>query len=408
MRIALVAAASSFGMLVAHPAGAAGENDGAALEQVVVTGTRVANRSALETAAPVDVVLGDQLQNLGITEINQALAASLPSFTFPRPGLSDGTDAVRPATLRGLSPDQTLVLVNSKRLHSAALVNVNGTIGRGASAPDLNTIPTAIVQSVEVLRDGASAQYGSDAIAGVVNLRLRQARDGGGTDLTYGWRDTNFDVLTAAPPANATWSAPGELSRSRSDGETLTASIWKGLPLTESGFLTVAAEYKDQEHTERGGWDHRPQYAFGQRRVRSARGDVQPLQLLVWRAGAAAEDAVRERRLRRFGQPRAVRLGELAGSPLSGRRVLPPSWRRAQHSVDLSGRLSAVDRRGRDGLLGGLRRALGPRRVADGFLARLRTQRDGVHDRSHAEPLHRSDQQDEVRCRRVRLRPAGR
>ena len=262
MRIALVAAASSFGMLVAHPAGAAGENDGAALEQVVVTGTRVANRSALETAAPVDVVLGDQLQNLGITEINQALAASLPSFTFPRPGLSDGTDAVRPATLRGLSPDQTLVLVNSKRLHSAALVNVNGTIGRGASAPDLNTIPTAIVQSVEVLRDGASAQYGSDAIAGVVNLRLRQARDGGGTDLTYGWRDTNFDVLTAAPPANATWSAPGELSRSRSDGETLTASIWKGLPLTESGFLTVAAEYKDQEHTERGGWDHRPQYAL--------------------------------------------------------------------------------------------------------------------------------------------------
>ncbi len=256
----IAAAASTIGMLISYSAGAAEAGNNEALEQVVVTGTRVANRSALETAAPIDVIMNDQLQSLGVTEVNQALAASLPSFNFPRPGLADGTDAVRPATLRGLSPDQTLVLVNGKRLHSAALVNVNGTIGRGASAPDLNTIPSAIVQSVEVLRDGASAQYGSDAIAGVVNLRLREAREGGGTDLTYGWRDTDFDVLTAAPPANATWSAPRELSRSRSDGETLTASIWKGLPLTDSGFLTVAAEYKDQEHTERGGWDQRAQY----------------------------------------------------------------------------------------------------------------------------------------------------
>jgi len=163
--------------------------------------------------------------------------------------------------LRGLSPDQTLVLVNSKRRQSAALVNVNATVGRGASAADLNTIPTAIVQSIEVLRDGASAQYGSDAIAGVINLRLREAREGGGSDVTYGWRDTDFDVRTApVTQAGATWSAPPVLSRSRSDGETLTASLWKGLPLSDSGFLTVAAEYKDQEHTERGGWDHRPQY----------------------------------------------------------------------------------------------------------------------------------------------------
>ncbi len=260
MRIAILAAATSIGMMGASTAGAAGEGAESALEQVVVTGTRVANRSALETAAPVDVVLGEQLQDIGITEINQALAAALPSFTFPRPGLNDGTDAVRPATLRGLSPDQTLVLVNGKRLHSAALVNVNGSIGRGASAPDLNTLPGAIVQSIEVLRDGASAQYGSDAIAGVINLRLREAREGGGADLTYGWRDTDFDVLTGTPPDGATWSAPRELSRSKSDGETLTASMWKGLPLSDSGFVTVAAEYKDQDHTERGGWDARAQY----------------------------------------------------------------------------------------------------------------------------------------------------
>jgi iron complex outermembrane receptor protein len=262
MRIAsIAAAASSIGLLVAHTAGAAGQGDNEALEQIVVTGTRVANRSALETAAPVDVVQGEQLEHLGITEINQALAASLPSFNFPRPGLTDGTDAVRPATLRGLAPDQTLVLVNSKRLHSAALVNVNGTIGRGSSAADLNTVPTAIVQSIEVLRDGASAQYGSDAIAGVINLRLREARDGGGSDVTYGWHDTHFNVRTApVTQAGATWSAPALLERGKSDGETLTASLWKGLPLTDSGFLTVAAEYKDQEHTERGGWDHRAIY----------------------------------------------------------------------------------------------------------------------------------------------------
>src|SRR5690348_3291021 len=85
--------------------------------QVIVTGTRVANRSALDTAVPVDVVTSDALANVGVTEINQALATALPSFNFPRPGLTDGTDTIRPATLRGLSPDQTLVLLNSKRRH---------------------------------------------------------------------------------------------------------------------------------------------------------------------------------------------------------------------------------------------------------------------------------------------------
>src|SRR5712671_4996371 len=126
-----------------------GAESGAAaetLENVVVTGTRVANRSALDTAVPVDVVAQDALQNVGRVEINQALSVALPSFNFPRPGLNDGTDTVRPATLRGLSPDETLVLVNGKRRHSASLVNLNGSIGRGAAAVDLNTIPSGIVQ----------------------------------------------------------------------------------------------------------------------------------------------------------------------------------------------------------------------------------------------------------------------
>jgi iron complex outermembrane receptor protein len=233
------------------------------LEQVVITGTRVANRSALDTAVPVDVVPASALQNLGVTELNQALSVSLPSFNFPRPGLADGTDTVRPATLRGLGPDQTLVLINGKRRHSAALVNVNGTVGRGSSAVDLNTIPNTAVRAIEVLRDGASAQYGSDAIAGVINLRLREDSSGGELGVSYGWRDSTYKTRTGAPPSNpaATWSAPSELRRKRSDGETLTVSGWKGFSLGDSGFITVAAEYKDQERTERGGWDARTQYA---------------------------------------------------------------------------------------------------------------------------------------------------
>lgn len=230
------------------------------LEQVVITGTRVANRSALDTVAPVDVVSADSLKNVGVTEVNQALSVALPSFNFPRPGLADGTDTIRPATLRGLAPDQALVLVNSKRRHSASLVNVNGTIGRGSAAVDLNTIPTAIIKSIEVLRDGASAQYGSDAIAGVLNLRLREDRDGGELSLSFGARHTDFETISGAAPANANWTVPAIAKQSASDGEALTASLWKGFALGEDGFLTVALEYKDQQRTERGGYDFRQQY----------------------------------------------------------------------------------------------------------------------------------------------------
>ncbi len=126
------------------------------LDTVVTVGTRVANRSALDTASAVDVISGESIQNIGVGELNQALSVNLPSYNFPRPALADGTDSIRPAALRGLAPDQTLVLVNGKRRHSASLVNVNGTIGRGASAVDLNTIPSLAVGGVEVLRDGAS------------------------------------------------------------------------------------------------------------------------------------------------------------------------------------------------------------------------------------------------------------
>ncbi|MFZ4122572.1 MAG: TonB-dependent receptor plug domain-containing protein [Caulobacterales bacterium] len=230
-------------------------------DTIVVTGTRVANRTALETAAPVDVISADTLTQLGVSEINQALSVSLPSFNFPRPGLADGTDTIRPATLRGLAPDQTLVLLNSKRRHVASLVNVNGTVGRGSSAVDMNTIPSAAVGSIEVLRDGASALYGSDAIAGVINVRLREASSGGGVNLSYGQRMTTVDTLVGAVPTGATWSVANLASRDLTDGETRNLNGWIGLPLGESGFLTISAEYLDQAKTVRTAPDWRSQYS---------------------------------------------------------------------------------------------------------------------------------------------------
>lgn len=230
------------------------------LDTVVVTGTRVSGRTATETAAPIDIVSIETLERSGSTELNQVLSVALPSFNFPRPGLADGTDTVRPATLRGLGPDQSLVLVNSKRRHAAALVNVNGTVGRGSSAVDLNTIPMAAIQSVEVLRDGASAQYGSDAIAGVLNVLLRQASEGGSVSVSYGQRESSYTTPTTPPPAGANWSAPAQLKRDVSDGESTVVSAWRGFGLGGDGFLTLSAEYKEQKRTERGGWDFRQQY----------------------------------------------------------------------------------------------------------------------------------------------------
>jgi len=245
---------------------------------VVVTGTRVANRTALDTAAPVDIISAETLKNAGSTEMNQALSMALPSLNFPRPAITDGTDTIRPATLRGMAPDQTLVLINSKRRHASALVNVNGSIGRGSAAVDMNTIPTAIVKSVEVLRDGAAAQYGSDAISGVVNLRLRTDRSGGEAFVTYGARKTEYDLWNDVGPAGSTWTAPA--SRKRTDGQTATVSLWKGLALGEDGYLTIAAEYKDQHRTERSGYDMRQQYP------RLANGSFDPRELTINRFNA--------------------------------------------------------------------------------------------------------------------------
>ncbi|MBD7940637.1 TonB-dependent receptor plug domain-containing protein [Brevundimonas guildfordensis] len=249
-RPALLAAASGAALMIAGAASAQTAPDAPApdeitsVDDIVVTGTRAPARSRLDTLAPVDVVTAETLQNRGTTEFAAALAQTVPSLTFQRPAANDGTDSIRPATLRGLSPDQTLVLLNGTRRHASALVNVNGTVGRGSAAVDLNAIPSTALDRVEVLRDGASAQYGSDAIAGVINLRLKEAREGGGASVTYGQYFT--DVETARG------------KRDEEDGRAVTASAWQGFGLGSDGFLTLSAEYSDRDPTNRSDFDPRP------------------------------------------------------------------------------------------------------------------------------------------------------
>lgn len=231
---------ASAGALMASPAFAQTPppQDSTLVDDIVVTGTRAAGRSRLDTIAPVDVISAETLSRQGAgTETATALAATAPSINFPRPAISDGSDHVRPATLRGLAPDQTLVLINGQRGHISALVNVNGSLGRGSAAFDLNTIPTVALGSVEVLRDGASAQYGSDAIAGVMNLRLREAREGGGVTLNYGVHSTEVETARG--------------KRDESDGAQTSVSGWVGLPVGADGFLTLSAEVQQRDPTNR-------------------------------------------------------------------------------------------------------------------------------------------------------------
>lgn len=219
-------------------AAAAQTTANAEVEELVVTGTRTEGRSRLESLSPVDVLQGEVLARQGNgAELAQALANLTPAVNFPRPAITDGSDHVRPATLRGLQPDQTLVLINGMRGHTSALINVNTSIGRGASAFDLNTIPTVAVQQVEVLREGAAAQYGSDAIAGVINIRLREAREGGGAILNYGIHDTTVKTSRGERDVN--------------DGMTQSVAMWQGLPLGADGFLTVSGEYLLRKATNR-------------------------------------------------------------------------------------------------------------------------------------------------------------
>jgi iron complex outermembrane receptor protein len=214
----------------------AAKQDPLKMEAFVSTGTRFNDRTVIESPVPIDVITRAEMEQGGYTEVSQMLQSLVPSFNFPRPSLTDGTDHIRPATLRGLAPDQVLVLVNGKRRHSSALVNVNGSIGRGSVSVDFNAFPSSAVERIEVLRDGASAQYGSDAIAGVINVILRK---------DVGW---GFD---------ATYGATKE-----GDGRDLKLSAFAGTKLGDKGALFVTAYSRTHSPTSRGAYDTRQQY-FG-------------------------------------------------------------------------------------------------------------------------------------------------
>ena len=199
--------------------------------QVIVLGSRTQAKTSLDTAVPVGLVNLKDMQSTGMQELGKVLQDLDPSFNFSTTFISDGTDIIRPATLCGLGPDQLLVLINGKRRHQQALVNVQQTIGRGSAGTDINAIPLSAIQSIEVLRDGAAAQYGSDAIAGVINIILKKGADLGQFSANVGTTDEG-------------------------DGDTYSASIHKGFALgADGGYLNLSLEGRKRNETNRAGPD---------------------------------------------------------------------------------------------------------------------------------------------------------
>ncbi|MDE0271483.1 MAG: TonB-dependent receptor [Gammaproteobacteria bacterium] len=226
--------AASFGLLASFSASlvqaaeaeaaqaAAGE-----IEEVVVVGSRRRDRSAADSPVPVDVIGGDQFEAQGNSNMDDLIASLVPSYNVSQEPISDAATFIRPATLRGLAPDTTLVLVNGKRRHRAAVIALLGAgISGGAQGADVSVIPAIALDRLEVLRDGASAQYGSDAIAGVMNFVLKEDNSGMAFDAKWG-------------------------SHYENDGDALTLSTNVGLPLTEYGFANFSFEWKESDPTSR-------------------------------------------------------------------------------------------------------------------------------------------------------------
>jgi len=232
-RVAPALTALALALAVAMPAlaqDAPAEAQAGDLDEIQVLGSRAKNRTAAETAAPVDIIRVEQIERTGARELGQLLQMLEPSFNFSRTTISDGTDILRPATLRALGPDQVLVLINGKRRHQQALVNVQQTVARGSAGTDINAIPVTAIERIEVLRDGASAQYGSDAIAGVINIVLkRQTKE---TQLFFEAGETR-----------------------KGDGEVLHGGLNTGFELGDDGFVNLSVEYRDRGETNRAGKD---------------------------------------------------------------------------------------------------------------------------------------------------------
>jgi len=203
------------------------------LENVVVLGSRSAPRSRMDTPVPVDVVDIQRLTaNVAQVSVNQILNFVAPSFTSNVMSLTDATDHIDPASLRGLGPDQVLVLINGKRRHTTSVININGSLGKGSVGTDLNAIPTSAIKRIEILRDGASAQYGSDAIAGVINIILNSDVNKLSASVTGGgFAGKNSDGL---------------------DGETVQANVNYGVALNDKGgFLNLAGSFDFRDFASR-------------------------------------------------------------------------------------------------------------------------------------------------------------
>lgn len=229
------------------------------LNELVVIGSRAATaRTNIQSAVPVDVITTKEMKSYAQVDVSQILNLVAPSFNSNRQTVTDGTDHIDPASLRGLGPDQTLVLVNGKRRHNTALININGSVGRGSVGTDMNVIPVAAVERVEVLRDGAAAQYGSDAIAGVINVVLKKNYEGLSASLMTGgsYSTMNYKV----PLINGGYA---DRSQSLRDGKVFQFDISKGFRLGQRGSMTVAAQYVDRERTNRSAEDNAPTIYLG-------------------------------------------------------------------------------------------------------------------------------------------------
>lgn len=209
--------------------------EGLALQGVEIVGSRALNRTVTNTTVPVDVIdLRQVTSTQGQLDVNQLMQYAAPSFNANRQTGADGADHVDPASLRGLGPDQTLVLINGKRRHQSSLVNIYGTRGRGNTGADLNAIPAAAIERIEILRDGAAAQYGSDAIAGVINIVLKDNVE-----------ELSLNVNTGAHLAQ------NNPDRNTFDGENVQVNGNYGFRIGEGGFVNVTTDYWFRGHTNR-------------------------------------------------------------------------------------------------------------------------------------------------------------
>ena len=221
------------------------------LTDIVVVGSRNLSRTRTETPVAVDIIPITQIVNqVGQVDLNQILTYVAPSFQSSRQTIADGTDHVDPAQLRGLGTDQILVLVNGKRRHQSALVNVNGTVNRGQVGTDLSAIPVTAIERVEVLRDGAAAQYGSDAIAGVINIVLKKNTGVLGGSVSYGQNVTAYPKDYALYKTTNRGDAP---DFKVNDGGTLQAGLNYGFGFKNNGYINLSGEYNMRDFSNRTG-----------------------------------------------------------------------------------------------------------------------------------------------------------